>query len=74
MHVDGTGVARVLESPHVLQQLVTCVDPSRVRGQVGEQIELAGSQVQRLSVQCHSPRRTVYHQVAKVQDLISSRP
>ena len=47
MHVDGAGATEVVVAPHLLQQLRTGEDPTRVLCQVLQQLELLERQVER---------------------------
>src|SRR5712691_2599793 len=59
MNVDRLAVARELTAPHVLEQRIAGVNPSRKRQEVGDQVELARGQLEVDAVEDHAPRRPV---------------
>src|SRR5712664_3058526 len=59
VHVDGLAVAGELPAPHVLQQRVTCVDATREREQVRDEVELTRRQLDVGAVEDHTPSRAV---------------
>jgi hypothetical protein len=62
--VDGLVAASVGQSPHVGQQLLLGHDLSRPAGEVGQQVELLGGELERPAVEDRRPRADVEHQAA----------
>src|SRR5260370_20529726 len=56
VNVDGLALACELTAPHVLEQGIACMNATRERQQVWQEVELAGRQLDVRTVQDHSAR------------------
>ena len=73
VYVDGSGFAEIVESPHLVEQLIAGVDLARVGSQMVEQLQLFGRRVNRAAADAQLIVGQVDRQVV-VADLTSFPP
>jgi hypothetical protein len=71
VHVDRARAARILLSPHAVEQHVTRDDETRVRHEEREQVELLGGQLDRLAGDGDVVRLLVEHHVAEREGAVA---
>ena len=70
MHVDGAGVAVVLEAPHLVQQLVAGEHPVGVAGKIGQQLQLLGGRFHDLALHLQLILAHVQREVLELDDVL----